>query len=130
MKVNAAIVVLFFFLAISCNKDDCETEKRTLATGELRLDSNGNSPHFKETVLKFYYSWKANVDCTRKSVCLYMEHMNVKNLTTQDIDLTLSLVERGDFTFSIAKGDSIDIQPLPDFCKNNTLGTVKEIKYK
>lgn len=64
------------------------------------------------------------------STCLNADQMMVKNRSPKDMDLTLTLEGMGDYTFFIAKGDSIDIQPLPDFCKHNTWGTVKEIKYK
>jgi hypothetical protein len=129
MMKDRIILLLLLFIVLSCAKEECAPENKRLAAGGLRLDSNVNSPFFRQTVLDFYYSWMAKVEC-KNVTCLEMRSMQVANVSSKDMDLTLSLAGRGDFTFSIPKGDTIQISPLPDYCIGNTWGTVKEIKYK
>lgn len=128
--LSTALLACLFF---SCNNDDCTIEESVLATGEKRLDTNINSPYHGQAVLDVYYSWTAEVESgelCKRTKCLSMESMQVTNISLKDIDLTLTLAGRGDFTFFIPKGNSISISPLPDFCANDSWGNVKEIVYR
>jgi hypothetical protein len=127
-------IVLFLQLSMlaACNKGACQEEEKILGTGDYIADSNPNSPFFRQVVLDFSYSWLARVDLCKSATatCLQTKSMKVSNVSSKDMDLTLSLAGQGDFTFAIKKGDTIQIVPLPNYCLNKTWGTVKEIKYK
>jgi hypothetical protein len=133
MIKQIVFVILMVFFAISC-RDECkEVNKRLLYGYPAMSDPNPNSPYFNQTVLfaRVYINAMVEQGKTCKgATCIDVADMVVGNRSPQDMEVTLSLVGRGDFTYFIAKGDSIQVSPFPDFCKDLKWGTVKEIKYK
>jgi hypothetical protein len=126
-------LLLLSFFAFSCN-DDCASEIKELQTGNPAVwDKNPNSPFFNETIFSVRVNFNAKVEsgeACKSTTCIGPISMIVTNLCPKDIEITLALVGKGDFTYSIKKGAEISITPLPDYCLKNDWGDVKEIKYK
>jgi hypothetical protein len=132
MKKIFYLLLLSFFV-FSCN-DDCTIEEKEVSSGNPAVwDRNPNSPFFNETIFSVRVYREARVESGKTckgSTCLRTTSMIVTNLCPKDIEITLALVGKGDFTYSIKKGAEMSISPLPDYCLKNDWGDVKEIKYK
>ena len=122
---------------ISCQREEaCKTQRLTgIATSKI-VDTNPNSIYYLDTVM-----WvKRNVviesyhaDCLRccpSPKCIEILGLQVNNRTSQTIHLKMELTNKGTFSFTIPKGDSISVTPLPDYCYDNTWGKVTEISYQ
>jgi hypothetical protein len=117
----------------ACDKGDCTTEIKTLASGETRLDPNPASPYYLQPVVDTDFAYEAEVErgtTCKSTTCLELNYLKVKNICSKDIDITLTLAGKGDHTFSIAQGQTVEVFPRPDFCLENSWGRIKHVEYK
>jgi hypothetical protein len=128
--------ILICLLSVNCKKS-CKGRVSTGYSYFKVIETDSSSQFFKDTVMYIAYGITRKTfqddECPRccpDPVCLTTNYMQAINLVDKDIDMTLNIIDRGDFDFSVKKGDTIDITPLPDICANNTWGSVKSIIYK
>ncbi|MEI6410661.1 MAG: hypothetical protein WCR52_14820 [Bacteroidota bacterium] len=131
------IVTIFLVSLLSCKKEtSCKKKTSSVFTTQKLTDLSENSPYYQDTVLVARCRFEREtyqddcLKCCPLPLCTGTTSLEIKNVSLQDIDLTLTLAGKGVFSFSIMKGDSLSITPVPDYCAANTWGTVKEIKYK
>jgi len=122
---------------LSCKKEmTCKKKTSSVFTTQQLTDLSENSPYYQDTVLVAKCRFEGEtyqgdcLKCCPLPLCTETTALEITNVAPQDIDLTLTLAGKGVFPFSIGKGDSLLITPVPDYCTANTWGTVKEIKYK
>ncbi|MEI6412335.1 MAG: hypothetical protein WCR52_23290 [Bacteroidota bacterium] len=122
---------------LSCSKETtCKKNTSSVSITQQLTDVSENSPYYKDTVLVARCRFKQEtyqgdcLKCCPLPLCTGTTALEIKNVSLKDIDLTLTLTGKGVYSFSIMKGDSLSITPVPDYCAANTWGEVKEIKYK
>lgn len=121
----------------SCQREEaCKVQRRTGYSTHKIVDSNPNSVYYLDTVLvaKWTKTTESYItDCPRccpSPKCIETLGLQLYNLSSEQIDLEIYLSGKDTFPFTIPKGDSISVSPLPDNCDNNIWGKVTEISYQ
>jgi hypothetical protein len=135
-KIIILLAWVIGFYIFSCNKEgSCKEKTSTVHLVQKLQDLNNSSLFFQDSVLYLNFQTDLSTyqgDCLRCCPSPKCENtsLEIENLSPKDIDLTITVSGKGNFTFSINKGETKTINPLPDYCTYNSWGSVKEIVYK
>lgn len=136
MKFVVSIFVLMLLVA-SCKKEEyCISMTSSFYDHKVYVDTNQASPHFQDTVLRFQCGFDAKtfygdcLKCCPGPSCLGTKYFKAINLTNDAVELKLNLAGIGERSFVIAKKDTLNIDPLPDYCQAKSWGSVTNLSYK
>ncbi|HRI00533.1 MAG TPA: hypothetical protein PK006_05730 [Saprospiraceae bacterium] len=120
------------FLNIQCN-DDCFKKGNFIPGTDDYYELDQNSIYYHRNILSVLFVYFGESDlCIPRAApkCLNAVSMKLINNIEANVEVRLNLVSLGVRTFFLNAMDTIDITPLPDYCKNKSWGEYIEVNYR
>ncbi|NOT35857.1 MAG: hypothetical protein HOP11_00605 [Saprospiraceae bacterium] len=127
------VLLIYSVLCIGCNDDCIKCENRG-ANYNRYIEKDSSSIYYNVEILRGFCTYLAEFDSCNSpragDKCIKTIRYAIENLINQTIEIKVNISGHGEKSLILNGFETIDITPLPDYCKNRSWGEFLDVIYK